>query len=90
MSIVLILTFLQIRNPLGAVVHCADAIDESLTEIRSIIDTLPFPDEKVGQRLRELVESNSEAVQIITSCSSHQKRCAVKIPGSTFLHVLTL
>jgi hypothetical protein len=74
MSIALVLTFPQIRNPLGAVVHCADAIDESLGEMKSIMDTLQFPDEKAGQRLRELVTSSAEAVQIITSCSSHQKR----------------
>ncbi|KAK6002203.1 hypothetical protein QM012_001841 [Aureobasidium pullulans] len=61
-------------NPLGAVVHCADAIDESLGEMRSTMDKLQFPDEKAGQRLRDLVESSAEAVQIITSCSSHQKR----------------
>ncbi|CAD0092960.1 unnamed protein product [Aureobasidium mustum] len=62
------------QNPLGAVVHCADAIDESLNEMKSIMDKMQFPDEKAGQRLRELVGNSAEAVQIITSCSSHQKR----------------
>ncbi|KAI5198167.1 hypothetical protein E4T39_06893 [Aureobasidium subglaciale] len=64
----------EIRNPLGAVVHCADAIDESLGEMQSALDKLPVSDEKVGKRLRELVASSAEAVNIITSCSSHQKR----------------
>ncbi|KAG9943177.1 putative histidine kinase HHK19p, partial [Aureobasidium melanogenum] len=64
----------EIRNPLGAVVHCADAIDESLEEMRSTMDNLQFSNEKAGQRLRKLIESSAEAVQTITSCSSHQKR----------------
>ncbi|TIA07743.1 hypothetical protein D6C80_09612 [Aureobasidium pullulans] len=62
------------QNPLGAVVHCADAIDESLIEMKSILDKLQYSDEKAGKRLGELVASSAEAVNIITSCSSHQKR----------------
>lgn len=77
------LTCLQIRNPLGAVVHCADAIDESLGEMKSIMDTSPFSDDKAGHRLRELVSSSAEAVQIITSCSSHQRRYITKAPATT-------
>jgi hypothetical protein len=77
MSIAPVLTFLQIRNPLGAVVHCADSIDESLGEMQSIMDTLQLSNDKAGQRLGELVASSAEAVQIITSCSSHQKRYAI-------------
>lgn len=49
--------------------------------MKSTMDKLQFPDKKAGQRLRELVESSTEAVQIITSCSSHQKRYAVEIPS---------
>lgn len=90
MSIALLLTRLQIRNPLGAVVHCADAIDESLGEIKSIMNTLQFPNDKAGDRLRELVSSSAEAVQIITSCSSHQKRYATKAPSTAnCLYILT-
>jgi uncharacterized protein YueI len=74
-----VLTLLQIRNPLGAVVHCADAIDESLEEMKSIMDKLQLTDEKAGQRLHALIESSAEAVQTITSCSSHQRRYAVEI-----------
>jgi signal transduction histidine kinase len=59
--------------------------------MKSIMDTLQFPDEKAGQRLRELVTSSAEAVQIITSCSSHQKRYAIKTPElMTSSPVLTL
>ncbi|KAI5196829.1 hypothetical protein E4T38_08278 [Aureobasidium subglaciale] len=64
----------MIRNPLGAVVHCADAIDESLGEMQSILGKLPVSDERADKRLLELVASSAEAVNIITSCSSHQKR----------------
>ena len=88
--VLLLLTHVQIRNPLGAVVHCADAIDESLGEMKSIMDTSQFPDDKAGHRLRELVASSAEAVQIITSCSSHQKRYATKAPVTTsYLYELT-
>jgi signal transduction histidine kinase len=91
MSIAPVLTFLQIRNPLGAVVHCADSIDESLSEMKSIMDTLQFPDSKAGQRLSELVASSAEAVQIITSCSSHQKRYEIKATDfASYPHVLTI
>ncbi|KAI5274817.1 hypothetical protein E4T47_02002 [Aureobasidium subglaciale] len=69
----------MIRNPLGAVVHCADAIDESLGEMQSILDNLPVSDGKADKRLRELVASSAEAVNIITSCSSHQKRNLLQI-----------
>jgi signal transduction histidine kinase len=59
--------------------------------MKSIMDTLQFPDSKAGQRLSELVASSAEAVQIITSCSSHQKRYAIKVTGfAPHLHVLTL
>lgn len=81
-----VLTFLQIRNPLGAVVHCADSIDESLSEMKSIMDTLQFPNDKAGQRLSELVASSAEAVQIITSCSSHQKRYEIEPLTSHLIH----
>ncbi|KAH0025304.1 putative histidine kinase HHK19p, partial [Aureobasidium melanogenum] len=64
----------EIRNPLGAVVHCADAIDESLEEMKSIMEKLQLTDKKAGQRLHALIESSAEAVQTITSCSSHQRR----------------
>lgn len=43
------------------------------------MDKMQFPDERAGRRLRELVDSSAEAVQIITSCSSHQKRYAIEI-----------
>jgi hypothetical protein len=54
--------------------HCADAIDESLSEMTSILEKIQFIDEKAGRRLRELVTISTEAVNTITSCSAHQKR----------------
>ncbi|THW12366.1 hypothetical protein D6D25_07408 [Aureobasidium pullulans] len=42
--------------------------------MKSILDKLQYSDEKAGKRLGELVASSAEAVNIITSCSSHQKR----------------
>lgn len=63
--------------------HCADAIDESLIEMKSILDKLQDSDEKAGKRLGELVASSAEAVNIITSCSSHQKRYAIGIAKPT-------
>lgn len=55
--------------------HCADAIDESLTEMRTIVEKSKFSDNEAGgKRLNELITNSVEAVNTITSCSAHQKR----------------
>ncbi|OQN96017.1 hypothetical protein B0A48_18008 [Cryoendolithus antarcticus] len=65
----------EIRNPLGAVMHCADLIESTASEIAELLkDTLPsLPSEK-RSRYESLSKSSAEAVDTIVSCSTHQKR----------------
>ncbi|KAH0044499.1 putative histidine kinase HHK19p, partial [Aureobasidium melanogenum] len=72
----------EIRNPLGATVHCADLLKESLAEMRQLIDTLEKEkaDDKSSQktraRLEEHLNGGTEAVDTIISCSMHQRKIA--------------
>ena len=54
------------RNPLSAILQSADGIASSLSEFQSSSKTQVVSE--------ELVESNLEAVQIITLCAQHQGR----------------
>ena len=54
------------RNPLSAILQSADGIASSLIDFQSSSKTHVISD--------ELVESNLEAVQIITLCAQHQGR----------------
>ena len=70
----------EIRNPLGATVHCADLLQDSFVDMRKLVDTLA----KAGKsdesqqntiaRLQEHLTSGVDAVETILSCSMHQKR----------------
>ncbi|KAH0345037.1 putative histidine kinase HHK19p, partial [Aureobasidium melanogenum] len=70
----------EIRNPLGATVHCADLLKESLVEMRELIDALEnvrkndSSCQKTKARLEEHLKNGTEAVDTIISCSMHQKR----------------
>lgn len=70
----------EIRNPLGATVHCADLLKESLVEMRQLINTLEkackddSKCEKIRARLEEHLNNGFEAVDTIVSCSMHQRR----------------
>ncbi|KAF2470863.1 uncharacterized protein BDR25DRAFT_342712 [Lindgomyces ingoldianus] len=57
----------EMRNPLSAIVHCADSISSSLEECRSKLEEIPQP------CLDSLAE-NVSAAQIIIQCANHQKR----------------
>lgn len=62
----------ELRNPLGAVVHCADAISDALAEMSPIAaKTTPTQDRL---HLQDLILNSVEAVQTIAACSAHQKR----------------
>jgi len=65
----------EIRNPLGAVVHCADSLSESLLEMKAVAETFRLTEhvDKL-KTLMDLIEGSLDAVNTITSCSSHQKR----------------
>ncbi|KAH0261425.1 putative histidine kinase HHK19p, partial [Aureobasidium melanogenum] len=68
----------EIRNPLGAVIHCADSVSECLTELRMLL-----PDQEIqsleadtgsaksSQHLTQLIEAGTDAVNTILSCSEH-------------------
>ena len=56
----------EMRNPLSAILQSADGIAKSLIEFQSSTKTSIVSD--------ELVESNLEAVEIITLCAQHQSR----------------
>jgi len=55
------------RNPLSAIMLCADGIANSLIEFQS----LKKENEIMSQ---ELLESNLDAAQTIVLCAQHQKR----------------
>ncbi|KAJ8112319.1 hypothetical protein OPT61_g5287 [Boeremia exigua] len=63
----------ELRNPLSAVVQCADSVVSSL-------QGLPIPDARNAiydldlQRIRNEVATSIDSLQTIVSCSLHQKR----------------
>ncbi|MCJ1350250.1 MAG: hypothetical protein MMC33_000231 [Icmadophila ericetorum] len=56
----------EMRNPLSAILQCADEISTTLLEYRSKNSIKPV--------LSDLIESNIDAAQTITLCANHQKR----------------
>ena len=59
----------EMRNPLSAILQCADEITTSLTDFR-----LSDEATKSMQRISEIFESNIDAAQTIALCAQHQKR----------------
>ncbi|KAK5119308.1 hypothetical protein LTR85_007664 [Meristemomyces frigidus] len=65
----------EIRNPLGAVIHCADLILSTLTEMADLLGgNTTFLPPRQRTQFDELREGALEAVNTIISCSGHQKR----------------
>lgn len=70
----------EIRNPLGATVHCADLLQDSFVDMRKLVDTLAKASksdesqQNTIARLQENLTSGVDAVETILSCSMHQKR----------------
>ncbi|KAK6396074.1 hypothetical protein LTR65_010184 [Meristemomyces frigidus] len=65
----------EIRNPLGAVIHCADLVMSSLKDMADLVGgslSAFSPDQRT--HFNELRDGALEAVNTIISCSSHQKR----------------
>ena len=56
------------RNPLSAILQCADEISSSLSEYRETAGV------GASSLLAEIVESNIDAAQTIALCAQHQKR----------------
>jgi len=65
----------EIRNPLGAVVHCADSILTSLVEMEQVLRT---DESEINihkkKQLLDIYESSFDSINTIISCSTHQKR----------------
>ncbi|KAI5267721.1 hypothetical protein E4T47_07958 [Aureobasidium subglaciale] len=70
------LTSHEMRNPLGAVIHCSDALLEDLSEVRAKLSDNLSNDSQGINRLRKLVDQSVESTNTIIACSSHQLRIA--------------
>ena len=56
----------EMRNPLSAILQCADEISMSLSDFRS--------ENPSNKKISALLESNIDAAQTIALCANHQKR----------------
>ncbi|KAH7088922.1 hypothetical protein FB567DRAFT_559506 [Paraphoma chrysanthemicola] len=59
----------EMRNPLSAIVHCADGIALSVDDIMANQDIRSVPDAVI-----DVLRANSSAASIILDCCKHQKR----------------
>ena len=57
----------EMRNPLSAIVHCADAITSSVQECQAQLANVPQP-------CIEAFDDNLQSAKIILQCANHQKR----------------
>jgi PAS domain S-box-containing protein len=57
----------EMRNPLSAILQCADEIITTLSEYRTY-------DEGLSQRAKDVFDSSMDAAQTIALCAQHQKR----------------
>jgi signal transduction histidine kinase len=63
----------ELRNPLSAVVQCADSVVGTLDNLFVHSSTVS-PTKHTDTDIREEIYATIEALQIILSCSLHQKR----------------
>lgn len=59
----------EMRNPLSAIVHSADAISSTLDDLRPTLDM-----SKIPRSMLDALEDNVSAASIILGCARHQKR----------------
>ena len=75
----------EMRNPLGAILHCADAIASTLAKVQEMQSTTPLTPERsdatAGERSRNATEDKArlideciDSAEIIITCAQHQKR----------------
>ncbi|KAI5205713.1 hypothetical protein E4T39_02866 [Aureobasidium subglaciale] len=70
----------EIRNPLSAVIHCADSINDSLVEMRRLVKSLATKmrdisiDDTDISLLLDHISSSNESADTVTACSDHQRR----------------
>lgn len=55
----------EMRNPLSAIVHCADAIATTMEDLKEVV----MPPEAV-----DALQDNEQSANIILQCANHQKR----------------
>ena len=85
----------QIRNPLSAVMHCADSIAHSLSEVRLLLNqcekrSAPDNDSsRTADDLRNLNSSIGDAVDTIMACTMHQKRIIDDILSTADLETIS-
>jgi signal transduction histidine kinase len=58
------------RNPLSAIVQCADTVMTSLGKARKMLTRIPFGTEV----LAELIDTDMDAIETIILCAQHQRR----------------
>src|ERR1700710_228556 len=67
----------EIRNPLSAVLHCAEEIERSICEVSTVM-ALATPNPRSKKSLQpvtqEWLRNSLDAVQTIVHCVHHQKR----------------
>lgn len=63
----------ELRNPLSAVVQCAESAIATLEQLPGRLSTMTST-EYESSNLQEDIDTSIEALQIIVSCSLHQKR----------------
>lgn len=64
----------EMRNPLSAVVQCADSTLESLRTVSAAVAKLHELDEKLRKGLDDELRISIDSLTTIVSCSLHQKR----------------
>lgn len=65
---------MQMRNPLSAMIQCADLIATSLTGASTIISVLSNDAQSNRTaELKEHMDNSLDAVQTIVACAMHQK-----------------
>lgn len=63
------------RNPLSAMVQCADSISSSLGEMASLTDEGTFAAQCFTHtKLKALINNSVDAIETILACATHQKR----------------
>lgn len=63
----------EIRNPLGAVMHCADLIRSTVGEIHDIVKDI-VSEASQTEQIEALCSTATDTIAVLTSCCTHQKR----------------
>lgn len=61
---------IQMRNPLSAIIHCADAMLETANQFYTTYETV----EDIPAERRALIDAARESAQTILQCANHQRR----------------